>query len=239
MSNLDEILGGILKGVTNARVAADLASRAAQEQYSSDSVLGDVPVPRMVIRDAEVTLRFVVDEEQTEDFSSRVKDAQARLWWHAVSKALPTLVRIDRNDLKESEAFRRAVLSAARNLLDESLQVDVAKALRAPDEQEHAIAATATLVESVLAKLPSDLRQQALPSRELKKVLRPRLAALFSNSEVQLHEAGTATAALGHKLAVSVTKDALEAAAPVAVHELKLRLSSDDLAVYSTSGEGD
>lgn len=60
MTELNAILGAILRDIAKARVVADVFSREASLAYREDDVLKSFPVPRMEIGQAQVDLAFAV-----------------------------------------------------------------------------------------------------------------------------------------------------------------------------------
>lgn len=72
MAELKDVLGGILRDVTTARVASDLFTRDVSVVYREDPQLSGFPVPRLEIREVTIDLKFAVLEVQEGDAAPTV-----------------------------------------------------------------------------------------------------------------------------------------------------------------------
>ncbi|MEM7370220.1 MAG: hypothetical protein AAF587_16550 [Bacteroidota bacterium] len=62
MAKLDQVIGAILKDITQARVEADVFAIEASRQYHAHPLLQHFPVPRIDIQEAEIELKFAIAE---------------------------------------------------------------------------------------------------------------------------------------------------------------------------------
>jgi len=60
MVTISDIVGALLRGVTAARVQADIYSSQASQEYLKDPTLRSYPVPRTDIRSADINLRLAL-----------------------------------------------------------------------------------------------------------------------------------------------------------------------------------
>ncbi|MCZ7681557.1 MAG: hypothetical protein M5U28_23270 [Sandaracinaceae bacterium] len=224
MANLDQLLGGILKDLGHARIAADVASRESLETYRSDPILAKLPLPRMVIQEARLTLRFVVEEDAQAEFDATLAERSSRLWSELVDRSLLELI-----------AGR--VADAHRPLVEEGVAAERSRPTRPPvtigdalqDDPKSAVeSAFASVRESKqrIAELLPPAQRRALTSDSALKIA---LGELLAENLDSIRRMGTAQAVLGRQLAVDVTKTGLAAAAPDQIHELSLVLRPDDI----------
>lgn len=61
MAGIDDIVGALLRDVTNSRVTSDMYSRNISRYYEQDAILRRFPVPRMEIDSLEMDLAFVIN----------------------------------------------------------------------------------------------------------------------------------------------------------------------------------
>jgi hypothetical protein len=232
MADLDEVLGGVLRALTQARVAADLASKEAYESYRDDAVMAGLAVPRIVVRDVNLTLRFVVNDEQRGDFDKQLEAAASKEWSKIVSRELLALLTSSA-EVKENASLREALIRSGREV-DASGRVNF-HLREALTEAQAAKTVRATLeyLDEITQALPPELKGSVLRGNRLKAHAEARVERLLEMASYRLKEIATARAALGHKFDVSITGNALANAAPPSIHELKITLSTDDLRVVA------
>lgn len=89
MAQLKDFLGGILRDVVQARVAADLVSRDVSEEYRSDPLLIAFPVPRAEIREVSAQFRFAVNAvEAPQPDAGAARQRAAVVWSGDVARAV-------------------------------------------------------------------------------------------------------------------------------------------------------
>ena len=62
MSQLNQILGAILRDIAQARVTSDMYSRDVSKYYERDSLLRLFPIPRAEIKEVEINLNFSIKD---------------------------------------------------------------------------------------------------------------------------------------------------------------------------------
>lgn len=89
MADLREVVGAILRDITEARAQADLASRDTALMYAKDPILRSFTIPRTEIRDLKLDLKIAVRglEESSDDQMAR--DARLDEAVRKLVKSLP------------------------------------------------------------------------------------------------------------------------------------------------------
>lgn len=62
MPKFKDVVGSIMRDITEARVLADNASSAICRQYEKDDILKHFPIPRVEIKDIEIDLKFAINQ---------------------------------------------------------------------------------------------------------------------------------------------------------------------------------
>lgn len=75
MSDLNQIVGAILRDITKARVSSDMYSREAYRAFKDDQILQHFPVPRMDISSMEIDLKLAISRANSslEDIPDKSK----------------------------------------------------------------------------------------------------------------------------------------------------------------------
>ena len=114
MAKLSEILGGILKDVMAARTTADYLSRDLLETYQKDPVMALMPVPRVTIRQLDLSLKFAVSEHTPSRFDEIDESKVKALFVKELKRAafVPVYERAltDRNLAPQLRAALKALL---------------------------------------------------------------------------------------------------------------------------------
>jgi hypothetical protein len=66
MAGIDDIVGALLRDVTNSRVTSDMYSRNISRYYEQDAILRRFPVPRMEIDTLEMDLSFAINNVEVD-----------------------------------------------------------------------------------------------------------------------------------------------------------------------------
>jgi len=232
MARLSEILGGILKDVTQSRVTADLQSRELYEVYRTHPLLARMPIPRVTVREMTLKLRFAIAEHDDPDYDKLDLTEAARRWTeHLRATVLP---RVYGQATSKGRPLPPSVVARLGETLSASAgTLGLAKALRG--DVAAIVAASAKLVASTRSRAPTRDRR-GLPS----------VAALRSMAakEVQ-REAAAFVPLLRRELAAAVDPDLriLVRDADLAdvdesrVQEITLTLASDDIQLIAPATE--
>lgn len=82
MAKLSDIVGNFLHDIVQARVDADKFSAKISEQYKTDQVLSNFPVPRIEIQKLTIDLKFALVKADTNDVivdAARLKEIGSEL----------------------------------------------------------------------------------------------------------------------------------------------------------------
>jgi hypothetical protein len=231
VARLGSLLGGILAEVARARLIADGLTRDLVNEYESDPVLASLSVPRVVVSEATVALRFTVQD--LEEASPLPPDVGAvRVEWprHAVASALPNaLVR-----LGLTETDRDAVLAMVDTPTARPTAAEVREALAG--RPGAAASATARPISDAWTKIPPAVRRRLGSKTAFRRRLDEALAEdLMSYLEREASRA-LVRAALASKLDVAIRRDELPVD-PTHLQEIRLTLRGEDLDVIAGTKE--
>ena len=76
MAELYQVVGSILRDITQARCLSDLYSRDISQYYAEDRVLRYFPVPRVDISEASFTVSFVISGVSVDAERYNIRNAQ-------------------------------------------------------------------------------------------------------------------------------------------------------------------
>lgn len=226
MATLSQVLGGILRDVTRARVNADLQTQELFEAYRTDPLLSRVPIPRVIVRELSVRLRFAVDEHVEPENPTQADVAKASQSWleHLRREVLPRIYRV----------------AAEERDIDSVLMTKLVGQLRAPQRalgMEKALAGDLSALASESVRAVTDAKRRLTTSDQR------RLPALSRVQAVAAQEVARATTSfmprLRHQLAAEATargdlrilvRDAdLAGIEESRLQEVSVTLSSDDV----------
>ncbi|MEO6446583.1 MAG: hypothetical protein ABIZ91_14875 [Gemmatimonadaceae bacterium] len=226
MSTLGEILGGILKDITQSRAAADAVTRDYMELYARDPLLAQLPVPRMTIRDVTVTLRFAVDQQRA---TSPVEPPEATLnkvWVSSLtSRVVPGLITANvgrGRSLAGADAVAAAVGKAVSRA-----SLDLSGAVRG--QPDKAVGSSVDTIMAEIEKLPAAQRKLLPASAELKLIVEREVREQLTTDLPVLKQAAVAKAAALSDLDILVRQADLAQASPSSIQEITLSLALDDV----------
>jgi hypothetical protein len=227
MARLGSVLGAILAELTRARFVADELTRDLVSEYRKDSILSSMSVPRIVLDEAALTLRFGVSDVQ-EAPQPALDAGSVRDAWvpHAVSMVLPRV--LDRLGVAPDE--HAAIIDTFTETAGRPLGVppltEVRRAIAG--ERLGMAIATAKPVLDTWSALPSRIRTtlgtKTTFRRELERNLREELDVFIERQ----HEAALVKAALASRLDVAVSAQDLPQD-PGLVQEFRITVRGQDL----------
>ena len=235
MARLGSVLGAILAELTRSRVAADELSRQLVSEYVEDPLLASMSVPRIVVDEAAITLRFAVSELQEAPERPVNPEALRRAWLLHARRVLPSvLVHLDVPP-DERQAVWAAVTGAAGSAVGEPPLRDVRAAVAG--DTAGLAAATARPMVDAWQPLPRDIRSllrgKAAFRRELERGMRDEFQVLLRRER----ELEGARAALASRVEVAVRPDELPDD-PALVQEFRITVSGQDVDVLVKETEG-
>lgn len=228
MARLREVLGGILRDLTESRIVADLAAAEHFELYQQDPVLAHLPIPRMAVKDLTLRLRFAVEDHEATPPAVDLGAVLDRLWRaELVERAVPNLLKT---------VFRRPVAPARVGALGEALAVSLAGARFAltdlsPKGLDRAAEVTVSRLLAGLKKLPSDVRKDLAAERTVRAALHRAVAERLEAVVPKFRQLAAARQAAQLDLEVLVKRADLSGVQESAIQEVTISISAADLHV--------
>ena len=224
MTKLSNVVGGLLQDLARSHSISDASSLDILDAYGRDPVLAQLPVPRMSIKQAQLTLRFAVSAIQEEEKPLDPEEVRD-LWVDAlrnrvVPKALAEVGRMDNK--RVVAAFDRVVTKGS---LDTELDPQV---VLGPGREQDLIRLSHRFLLDQVDAIPSSTRrsfEKLDVDGALDHALRDEIPDLIAAVR-QLEQARKAAAA---DLNVSITTDALAEIPDGQLSELTLTVSMDEL----------
>lgn len=213
-----------MRDLAQSHSIADAYTMETLEAYSRDSVLAQFPIPRMSIREAQLTLRFAVDS--VTDPPVEPDPAEFReLWLKTLrNRVVPTaLAEVGRVDNKRVVAAFDKRLGAAA--VDAAIDPDV---LLTEGREEELVRTTLKFLGQQVESFPASTRKSVDNtdlSGAFERVVRDEMAEL-QRAARQLEKARVAAQS---DVAVLVTAEALTAVPQSQISEITLTVTMDDV----------
>ncbi|MBI5895367.1 MAG: hypothetical protein HZB24_04930 [Desulfobacterales bacterium] len=101
MAKLSDIVGGLLRDLSQSHAVADSHTRQILETYKKDPVLAQFPVPRLTIRQATLRLKFLVKDQSAPPEDDDPEEYRA-IWAKALQERIMprVLEKLDKLDNK-------------------------------------------------------------------------------------------------------------------------------------------
>jgi hypothetical protein len=228
MARLGAVLGSILAEFARARLISDQLSKNLVAEYRADPILASMSVPRVVVDEAALTLRFSVSEiEEIPEATLRPDDVRAG-WLRHVSTSVLTRV-VDESDIPaDARAAALAALSesmSSRNRTTLGIS-DVRRAI-AGDVRPTVAATTRTLVDA-WDKLPASARRSLRTKTNLRLRLERELQVELPKVMARQREFELVRAALASRIEVALRTDDLPQD-PGLVQEFRITIRGQDV----------
>lgn len=225
MAQLGSVIGALLAELTRARVIADQLTADLVAEYERNPVLSAMNVPRVTIGEADVTLRYTVDQLVTPPAVGPDMNAAKTAFDRRVAvEVLPTVMARMNAD--------EAVAAEAVKVMERRAKPPGVTELRAAAAGNAAPAVKAA-TESVLVgfdELPAATRRKIGTKTEFRKELERALSVEVEAVVRDASRQASLQAVLASKMEVSVAKESLSED-PTRVQELTLSIRGDDLDV--------
>lgn len=233
MARLASVVGGVLLEMTRARVIADTLARDLVAEYESDPILANLAVPRLAIKEATVTLRFVVSG--VEEVAPAPIDPKAvQDNWPGRFAATLSSVMLRQLEPAEAEAAlllfatpREAVRSRARvtGRLG-TVTADTVKQALSGNGQAMVVASVTPVTER-WNELPATTRRKLGSAAVFNQQLQEATEAALTAELNRVQELTEVRAALRSKLQVALAPGDLPPGATM--HQVELTLRSEDI----------
>ena len=223
MPTLGEILGGIVHDVVRARLLGDQMACESARAYSDDRLLAEFPVPRVVIRDATVKLRFAIDSIAEAEIRNEMQAEARELWKKEISlHLLPRLT----SSTADADAVR-----AASDILLTAKTPEFGLSAAMKGNTSAMLRETVSFLTSGIAKLPPVTRRKLGTNVNIRSAATRELPALIDTFIERAARLADAKAAARTDLQVLIKKADLENAKEQVVHEFTFTLSLEDFQI--------
>lgn len=225
MAKLSDIVGGLMKDLSQSHTVVDSHTRQVLETYRKDPVLSQFPVPRLAIRSATLRLKFLVKDQSAPRPDEDPSDYQD-IWGKALrERIMPRVMekvgKLDNRSVVNTLAGRLSqpgleqAVSLPR-LLDPELQGELQQ-----QTLELLLRETRELPKSVLRYLPD----QELLVKTATEVVSQEIPDI-QRAVKKLHQARSAALS---DLDVTVNAEELRQAAASQVSELEITVDLEDI----------
>lgn len=224
MTKLSNVVGGLMRDLAQSHTISDAFTVELIDTYRREATLSQLPLPRLSIQQARLTLRFAVTAVQ-DDVVGLDPGELGDLWLRTVRdrvvpKALTAVGRIDNR--RVVDAFERRLATPGA-----SASVDP-RALLAEGAEAELVQATLTYLSSLVESLPPSTRrtfENTDLAGSFERIARAEIPELRAAAR-QLEQARRAAQA---DLNVSVTTDALTTVPDSQISELVLTVSMEEI----------
>ena len=229
MTKLSNVVGGLMRDLAQSHTISDAFTVEMLETYRREATLSHLPLPRMSIHAAQLTLRFAVASVQ-DDVKGLDQGELGDLWLRTVRdrvmpKALTAVGRIDNKRLVGAIERRLDATDAAASVDPESLLAEGREA----ELTKSTIRYLTGLVEALPPSSRKSFDNTDLAG-SLERIVRAEIPELRAAAQ-QLDQARRAAQA---DLSVSVTTEALAAVPDSQISELTLTVSMEEIQMGST-----
>jgi hypothetical protein len=228
VAKLREVLGGILRDLTESRIVADLAAAEHFDLYQKDPILAHFPVPRMTVKDLTVRLRFAVAGHETKPVTVDLDTVLNRLWrTELAERVLPavlgTLVR------RPLAAERAAALTDA--LLAPLARTRFGLGDMSAQGLNRAAEVTVARMIAAVGTLPEDARKTLAPERTLRAALSRAVKEHLDAIGPRLRQLSAAHETAQLDLEILVKRADLAGVEETAVQEVTISITTEDVRV--------
>jgi hypothetical protein len=233
MTKLSNVVGGLMRDLAQSHTISDAFTVELVDTYRREATLSQLPLPRLSIREAQLTLRFAVAAVQ-DDVVGLEPDELGDLWLRTVRDrvvpmALTDVGRIDNKRVVGAFERRLAAPGAAASV-DSS-------ALLAEGQEAELVQSTINYLTGLVESLPISTRR-SFENTDLagsfERIVRAEIPELRAAAR-QLDQARRAAQA---DLNVSVTTEALAAVPDSQISELVLTVSMEEIQLGSVPDLG-
>jgi hypothetical protein len=233
MVRLSNVVGGIMRDLARSHSVSDAYTVETLESYRQDPLLGQFPVPRMAIREVQLTLRFAVSDVQ-DPVVEEDPGAIRELWLRSVrERILPlALAQVGRAD------NRTVVTAFAKRLSAPGVELVVEPAdVLAPDRADVLAKATLTFLNEQASTLPLAARR-SIEKTGLASAFERVVAQELPELQRAARQLEQARIAKQSDLDVLVTSEALGSVPDNRISELTVTVSMDEVQLGTQDEQG-
>lgn len=227
MARLGTVLGGMLAELARARVIADQLSKEFVATYREDPILASLSVPRVVVDEAALTLRFSISD--LEELPEKSPDADSvRTAW--VREAAPRVLARVVEQLGVPPEEQPTTVAAIKETVGTLAGVPPLKEVRraVAGDSEGVLAATASPLLEGWDALPAPVRSSLGTKAEFRGALERELDLEFDVLLKQRRDLEMVRAVLQSRIDVAVQPDELPAD-PGLVQEFRITVRCQDV----------
>lgn len=224
MTKLSNVVGGLMRDLAQSHTISDAYTVELLDTYQREATLSQLPLPRMSIRGAQLTLRFAVAAVQ-DDVVGLNPDELRELWLRTlrdrvVPRALREAGRLDNRRVVGAFEKRLAVAGAKEAVDPDALLGDG----REPELVDSTVKYLHRLTQSLPVSIRRSFENTDLPEA-FERIARAEMPELRASAR-QLEQARRASQA---DLNVSVTTEALAALPDSQISQLVLTVSMEEI----------
>lgn len=227
MPKLSEVLGGIVKDVTQAQITSDLASLEYSEIYREHPLLKHFSVPRLKIKDLTCRLKFAVSKTDLDDgFSDSAKAAAGRmLQRHFRTKLIPeVLSTLAKNSHLDRDSLKRIIDTVVGSAGTPEIRLD--SIIENGSIQNRRSFESYLMI--VIKLLPKEVRRELPSLIEIKKFSREYYEEDINILQQKMKNIAVAKTAQDFDLDIAVSHDDLKGVDAGSIQEISFNISLDD-----------
>jgi hypothetical protein len=233
MAKLSEILGGILKDISQSRIVADTLTKEYSEIYQKDPLLSHLPVPRVTIKDVTLKLKFAVDEHSKTEYGESVESEFGKQWKKELAEEVfPQIVHSSLN-LKGTD-FK--ITESARKAIEAERMPKFAIAAAFEGKPEYMIDSTVRLLTKSKRRLPWQLRKEMPRVAQLRPEVEKYVRRVVEKKIPEMRQFSAAHEISKMDMDILVKKSDLEKIQESTLQELTFTITTEDIKIFEPPG---
>lgn len=233
MVRLSSIVGLIEKDLATAQFASDLTTRSLIAEYRRSGELGILNAPHVVIADAHVTLRFVVDDIVMSSVSEAEHDSIRRIWREHVVDSLDEYVAQEWPGADEDTRIAR-IIEQWQTAARAGGFASVDSKLLLEEKHDKYVVQTVDALIGALPAVPHHGKNRPIPAlSDIRTSLRRWVSACLGKYRLDVERLARVEAVMSHDLEIDIRKEAVEAVGGLGLHELSLQLNVNQVLIES------
>jgi hypothetical protein len=236
MARLGSVLGAILAELARARLVSDELSKTLAAEYRGDPILASMSIPRLVLDEVALTLRFsvsdLVEAPVTTPDAGTLRDD-----WIVFAETNVVPGVLERFQIPQED--RATVMDIVKDTAGVPVGIPTISDVRTAvgGDRKPAVAATVAPVLDAWTSLPAGIRSVIGTKTTFRRELERDLAEQFGLFVDRQQELALVQAALASELQVAVVRDQLPED-PSLMQEFRLTVRGQDLDVLVQPAAG-
>jgi len=225
MVNLNSVLSGLTKSLTEVQVGTDQVSLGYVREYQKDELLKHIEVPKISIKNVGLKLRFAIENVQQAEPDRVVLDAVNKEWVDIIQQqVIPDIIK----KITESEVIASVLTQSSILSLYEKIplpQLGLKEMLI--ENQKLNLDLSIAYIENIIRILPDDLRKKLPAIERIKKTASVVLEKFYLQEKKNLINSYNVQMAMQTNLNILVDKNSLATVPQEQIHELNIELDMD------------